>query len=116
MDIKRINPGARMSQAVVHGDTVYLAGHVAQDTTADVAGQTQQILARIEEVLSQAGSDKSRLLSATIWLADVNDYDAINEVWDAWVVPGNPPARACVESKLAGSEYRIEIAVIAARG
>ncbi len=113
--IQRINAGTRMSQAVVHGDTVYLAGHVAQDTSQDAAGQMRQILERFDAVLEQAGSDKSLLLSATIWLADISAYDAINEVWDAWVAPGNPPARACVESKLAGSHYVVEVAAIAAR-
>ena len=116
MTIQRINAGPRMSGAVIHGDTLYVSGHVADDTTADVAGQTSQILARIEKVLAQGGSDKSKLLSATVWLSDVAAYDQMNEVWDAWVVAGNPPARACVESRLAGPDYKVEIAVIAARG
>lgn len=115
MSIQRLHSNARMSQAVVHGDTVYLAGQVAQDTTADVAGQTSQILARVEALLAEAGSSKAHLLSATVWLADIADYDAINPVWDAWVAPGQLPARACVEARLAGPEYRIEIGVIAAR-
>jgi enamine deaminase RidA (YjgF/YER057c/UK114 family) len=102
-----------MSRAVVHGDTVYLSGHVASDTSDGVASQTQQILARIEDVLTQAGSDKSRILSANVWLADIASYDEMNEVWDAWVVPGAPPARATVEAKLAG-DYKVEISVIAA--
>lgn len=113
--IERINPGPRMSQAVIHGDTIYTAGLVADDTEADVAGQTQQILAKLERLLAQAGSDKSKLVSATIWLADIASYDAINHVWDAWIAPGEPPARACVQSPLAGAEYLIEIAAIAAR-
>jgi len=115
MSITRIKPGPRLSHAVVHGDTIYIAGTVARDTGADVAGQTRQILARIDEVLAEAGSDKSRLLSATVWLADATSYDAMNAVWDAWVVTGAPPARACVEAKLASPEYKIEIAAIAAR-
>ncbi|HEV2878564.1 MAG TPA: RidA family protein [Candidatus Eremiobacteraceae bacterium] len=115
MPIERINPQRRLSHAVVHGDTVYVAGTVARDTDADVVGQTRQILSTIDAVLAEAGTDKSKLLSATVWLADVASYDAMNSVWDAWVSPGAPPARACVESKLAGSEYKVEIAAIAAR-
>lgn len=104
-----------MSQAVVHGDTIYIAGQVAGDTTADAAGQTKQILAKIESLLREAGSDKSKLLSANIWLADVASYDAMNKVWDAWVTPGSPPARATVGSPLAGPQFLVEIAAIAAR-
>lgn len=115
MSIQRLKAGARMSQAVIHGDTVYLAGQVADDTSADPAGQTRQILAKIDALLAEAGSSKDRLLSATVWLADVGDYDAINAIWDAWVVPGSPPARACVGAPLAGPGYRIEIGAIAAR-
>jgi enamine deaminase RidA (YjgF/YER057c/UK114 family) len=115
MSIQRLKAGARMSQAVIHGDTVYLAGQVADDTSADVAGQTCQILAKIDALLAEADSSRDRLLSATVWLADVEDYDAINAVWDAWVVPGSLPARACVGAPLAGPEYRIEIGAVAAR-
>jgi enamine deaminase RidA (YjgF/YER057c/UK114 family) len=115
MSIERINPGRRLSQAVLHGDTVYVAGIVADDTSGDVVGQTRQILAKLEDVLASAGSDKSRILSATVWLADATSYDAMNSVWDAWVATGAAPARACVEAKLTGSEYRVEIAAIAAR-
>jgi len=104
-----------MSQAVVHGDTIYIAGQVAGDTTADAAGQTKQVLAKIESLLREAGSDKSKLLSANIWLADVASYDAMNKVWDAWVTPGSPPARATVGSPLAGPQFLVEIAAIAAR-
>lgn len=115
MTIQRLHSNQRMSQAVIHGDTVYLAGQVAGDTSADVAGQTAQILARIDALLAEAGSSKAHILSAVVWLADIADYDKINPVWDAWVAPGQPPARACVEARLAGPEYRIEIGVIAAR-
>ena len=110
-----MHPGPRMSQAVVHGDTIYIAGQIAGDTTADAAGQTKQILAKIESLLREAGSDKSKLLSANIWLADVASYDAMNKVWDAWVTPGSPPARATVGSPLAGPQFLVEIAAIAAR-
>jgi enamine deaminase RidA (YjgF/YER057c/UK114 family) len=114
--IERIKTGPRMSQAVVHGDTVYLAGQVADDPSADVAGQTRQILAKIDSLLAEAGSDKTRILSANIWLADISTFGDMNQVWDAWVPQGHAPARATVESKLAAPQYRVEIGVIAARG
>ena len=112
--IKRIEAGPRMSQAVVHGQTVYVAGQVAGDTAADVSGQTRQILARIDALLAAAGTDKSRLLSATIYLANIGTFAAMNYVWDAWVAPGATPARATVEAALAAPEYTVEIVVIAA--
>lgn len=116
MSIKRLHSGPRMSQAVIHGDTVYLAGQVAQNAPdAPVAEQTKDILARIDELLAEAGSDKSKLLSATIWLSDISTFNEMNALWDAWVDPANPPARACVESKLAAPKFNVEIAVIAAR-
>ena len=104
-----------MSQAVVYGDTVYLAGQVADDPSADVAGQTQQILAKIDSLLAEAGTDKTRILSANIWLADISTLGELNQVWDAWVPQGYAPARATVESKLAAPQYRVEIGVVAAR-
>jgi enamine deaminase RidA (YjgF/YER057c/UK114 family) len=113
MTIKRIKVGPRMSQAVVHGDTVYLAGQVADDTSADVAGQTRQILTTIEGLLAEAGTDKSKIISANVWLSDMSTFNEMNAVWDAWVVPGDPPARACVESRLAWPEFKVEIMVIA---
>ena len=112
--IKRIEGGPRMSQAVVHGTTVYVAGQVATDTAADVSGQTRQILTRIDALLAAAGTDKSRLLAATIYLADISTFAAMNYVWDSWVVPGATPARATVEAALAAPEYSVEIVVIAA--
>ena len=114
MTIRRIKTGPRMSQAVVHGNTVYLAGQVADDPSADVAGQTRQILAKIDALLAEAGSDKTRILSANIWLADISTFGEMNQVWDAWVPQGHAPARATVESKLAAPQYRVEIGVIAA--
>jgi enamine deaminase RidA (YjgF/YER057c/UK114 family) len=114
MPIKRFNTGPRMSQAVAHGDTLYLAGQVADDANADVAGQTRQILAKIDALLAAAGSDKTRLLSANIWLADIGTFAEMNGVWDKWVAPGHTPARATVEAKLAAPQYKVEIAVIAA--
>jgi enamine deaminase RidA (YjgF/YER057c/UK114 family) len=115
MSIERIKVGSRMSQAVIHGDTVYLAGQVADDTSADVAGQTHQILAKIDGLLREAGTDKAKILSANVWLSDISTFNQMNEVWDAWVTPGSPPARACVESKLAAPQYTVEIMVVAAR-
>jgi enamine deaminase RidA (YjgF/YER057c/UK114 family) len=116
MSIERKQVGARMSQIVCHGDTVYLAGQVAQDAAGQPAGaQMANILERIDGLLAEAGSDKSKLLSATIWLADMRDFDAINEVWDAWVPEGEAPARACVESKLAFTKFTVEVGIIAAR-
>ena len=112
--VKRIEPGPRYSQAVVHGKVVYLAGQVATDTSADVAGQTHQVLASIERVLAAAGSDKTRILTATIYLADMANFAAMNQVWDAWVAPGAAPTRATVEGKLATPAYKIEIVVTAA--
>ena len=116
MSIKRFDVGPRMSQAVVHNDTVYLAGQVARNKPGgSVTEQTKDILAGIDRLLAEAGSDKSRLLSANIWLADIATFEEMNAVWDAWVTPGNPPCRACVESKLASPQYTVEIMVTAAR-
>ena len=115
MSIKRIDVGARMSQAVVHGDTVYTAGQVAQNAPGgSVTDQTKDILAAIDRLLAAAGTDKSKLLSASIWLADIGDFDEMNAVWDAWVSPGDTPCRACVESKLASPKFTVEIMVTAA--
>ncbi|WP_061934576.1 RidA family protein [Aureimonas sp. AU22] len=113
MSIRRIEPGRRMSAAVIHGNTVYLAGQVGNPGD-DVTQQTQTVLAEIDRLLAEAGTDKSKLLSTTIWLADMKDFGAMNAVWDAWVDPANPPARATGESALAGPEYRVEIIVVAA--
>jgi enamine deaminase RidA (YjgF/YER057c/UK114 family) len=115
-DINRLTPGPRMSQAVIHGNTVYLAGQVAQNAQGKpVAEQTRDILASIDRLLGEAGSSKERLLSATIWLADIGTFAEMNSVWDAWVAPGNTPARACVEAKLAAPQFTVEIGIIAAR-
>lgn len=114
MSITRYGAGARMSQAVVHGDTVYLAGQVADDTSEGVAGQTAQILAKIDARLAEAGSDKSKLLSANLWITDMRFFNEMNKVWDAWVSPGNTPCRACVEATLAAPQYQVEIMVTAA--
>ena len=115
MSIQRLQPGKRLSAAVVHGDTIYLAGQIAGDASADVKGQTQQILKKIDDLLAAAGSSKSKLLSATIWLADMRYFDDMNSVWDAWMDPANPPARATVEARLAAPKYVVEIAGVAAK-
>jgi len=112
--IQRLHSNARMSQAVVANGFVFLAGQVADDTGADVAGQTAQILAKIDALLAEAGADKRRIVSASIWLADHRSFNDMNAVWDTWVPEGAAPARACVESKLAFPQYTVEIGVIAA--
>ncbi len=105
-----------MSQAVVHGATIYLAGQVAdQAKGASVSEQTKEILSSIDRLLAEAGSDKTRILSATIYLADIATFAEMNTVWDAWVPAGNAPARATVEAKLAAPAYTVEIACIAAK-
>ena len=114
--IKRIGAGARMSKAVVHGDVVYTAGQVGDKSKGgSVAEQTKEILDVIDEILEEAGSEKSRILSATIYLADIATFGEMNSVWDAWVDKAHPPARATVEAKLVTPDYKVEIAVIAAR-
>jgi enamine deaminase RidA (YjgF/YER057c/UK114 family) len=105
-----------MSQAVVHGDTVYLSGQVAQNARGQsVTAQTQDVLAAIDGLLAQTGSDKSKVLSATIWITDMRTFAEMNEVWDAWIDAANPPVRACVESRLAAPGFDVEIGIIAAK-
>ena len=113
-DITRLHPGPRMSQAVIHGDLVFLAGQVGEPGQS-VADQARTALAKVERLLAEAGSSRARILSATIWLADMADFAEMNAVWDAWVDPANPPARATGEARLATSEYRFEVIVVAAR-
>ncbi len=116
MTVERKHTNERMSQIVIHGDTVYLAGQVAVDAAGELSGaQMKNILDRIDGLLGEAGSDKSQILSATIWLADMRDFDAINQAWDTWVPEGNAPARACVEAKLAFTTFIVEVGVVAAR-
>jgi len=114
MTIQRMNVGKRLSEIVIHGNTVYLAGEVPDDGTLDITGQTEQVLAKIEKGLKQAGSDKTKLLSAQIFLPDMKDFAAMNAVWEKWVVPGQTPARATIEAKLANPAYKVEIMCIAA--
>jgi enamine deaminase RidA (YjgF/YER057c/UK114 family) len=114
MSIKRINPGKRMSEAVVHNGTIYMAGQVADDPKADVVNQTRQVLASIDRILAEAGSDKTKILQAQIFLANIGDFAAMNSVWDTWVPQGHTPARATIEAALATPDYLVEIKVIAA--
>ena len=114
MPITRLHVGPRLSQVAIHGNVVYTAGIVASDPSADAAGQTRQVLGLIDGYLAEAGTDKTKLLSVTIWLADIKDFAAMNAVWDAWVPAGNTPPRACVEAKLAAPQYKVEIRVQAA--
>ncbi len=116
MTIQRFESGPRMSRVVVHGDTVYLAGLTADATVGkSVAEQTKEILAKIDALLKQGGTDKSKLLQAVIWLQDIRTVDEFNQIWDAWVVPGQTPARACIEARLQSPGKMVEIQVTAAR-
>jgi enamine deaminase RidA (YjgF/YER057c/UK114 family) len=115
MSITRHEPSPILSQAVQHGDTVYLAGVVAKNLSQDVKGQTKQILDDIDRLLAKCGSNKSKVLSATIWVTDIRNRAPMNEVWTAWVDKQNMPARACVEAKLADPNALVEIMVIAAK-
>jgi enamine deaminase RidA (YjgF/YER057c/UK114 family) len=119
MSIQRIEitqgPGPRMSRVVVHGDTVYVAGLTAQDTSQDIKGQTKQILDRIDSFLAQAGTNKSKLLHANLWIKDMAMFADMNSVWNAWVDPQNPPVRACVRADMARPEVLLEIMVTAAK-
>ena len=114
MTITRLHAGPRMSQAVIHGDTVYLAGQVGAPG-ASVTEQTKAVLAQIDSLLAEAGSAKAKILSATIWLADMGDFAEMNAVWDTWVDSANAPARATGEASLATPDYKVEIIVVAAR-
>lgn len=115
MSITRKHTNARMSQSVAHGGLVYLAGQVAQNAPgAPVADQTRDILARVDALLAEAGTDKSKILSANIWVTDMGTFGEMNAVWDAWVPKGHAPARACVEARLASPDYTVEIMVVAA--
>jgi enamine deaminase RidA (YjgF/YER057c/UK114 family) len=114
MSIQRFNVGKRLSEAVVHGNTIYLAGEVPDDSAKDITGQTEEVLAKIDALLKKAGSDKSKILSAQIFLPDMKDFAGMNVAWEKWVVPGQAPARATIEAKLANPAYKVEIMCIAA--
>jgi len=112
--IKRLQPGARMSEGTVHNGVVYLAGQVAVGGATGIREQVREVLDAIDKLLAEAGSHKSNILRAQIFLADLADFPALNEVWDGWVVPGATPARATVQAKLARPEWKVEIVVTAA--
>lgn len=113
MTIKRLHTGTRMSQIVIHNNTVYLAGQVGEPG-ASVAEQTRQAIAEVEKLLAEAGTDANHILQTVIWLADINDFEEMNSVWDAWVPAGHAPARACGEARLATPDYKVELIVTAA--
>jgi len=115
MSITRHHGNQRMSQIVIHGDTIYLAGQVAADASADITVQTQQVLQKVDALLAEAGSDNSKILSAQIWIASIGHFAAMNAVWDAWVPDGHAPARACIEARLASPDLLVEVGIIAAR-
>lgn len=112
--IQRFDVGARMSEMAVHNGTVYLAGQIADDAMQDIAGQTRQVLAAVDALLARAGSDKSKILMAQIFLVDLADFDGMNAVWDAWVTAGHTPPRATVQAQLAKPGWKIEMVVTAA--
>ena len=114
MTIQRHNVGKRLSEIVVHNGTVYLAGEVPDDTSRDITAQTEEVLGKIDRLLKQVGTDKSRLISAQIFLRDMGDFAGMNAAWEKWVVPGQTPARATVEAKLANPAYKVEIMCVAA--
>jgi enamine deaminase RidA (YjgF/YER057c/UK114 family) len=114
MQIQRYDVGPRMTQCVVHNNTVYLCGQTAENKADSAAGQTKHILARIDELLAQVGSSKSKLLQVQIWLADIRYYDEMNAVWDAWVDPANTPGRATCEARMAYPNVLVEIIATAA--
>ena len=114
MTIQRLHVGKRLSAAVIHDGLVCLAGQVPEDGTLDITGQTESVLATIDRLLREAGTDKSKLLWAQIFLPDMKDFAAMNAVWEKWVVPGQTPARATVEAKLANPAYKVEIMATAA--
>jgi len=112
--IRRIEPNKRLSAAVVHGGIVYVSGQVPETLHATVEVQTREILAKIDRLLREAGTDKSKLITANVWLADIMTFDEMNRPWEAWLAPGAAPARATVEARIANPGYRVEIACSAA--
>jgi enamine deaminase RidA (YjgF/YER057c/UK114 family) len=111
---KHIGPGPRLSAAVVHNGIVYVSGQVPDTPYADVGTQTREILAKIDAILAEAGTDKRRVLNASVWLSDIMTFDDMNKPWEAWVAPGPAPARATVEARIANPRFRVEIALVAA--
>ncbi len=115
MSITRKHTNQRMSQMVIHGDTVYLAGQVAKDSTANITVQTQQVLEKVDALLAEAGSDNTKILSAQVWISNIGHFTAMNQVWDAWLPEGNAPARACIEARLASPDLLVEVGIVAAK-
>ena len=113
MSITRLHKGPRMSQIVMHGDMIYLSGQVGYGD--DVKEQTKSMLNSVDELLAEAGSSKSNILSATIWLSTMDNFADMNEIWDAWIDPENPPARACGEAKLATPDFLVEVIITAVK-
>ena len=114
MEITRLHVGKRLSEVAIHNGTVYLAGQIADDTSADIVGQTREVLGHVDRLLGEAGSDKSCILSCQIYIADIAHFGGMNEVWDAWVASGHTPPRATVQAKLANPAVLVEIVIIAA--
>lgn len=115
MSIERFHVGRRLSEMAINHNTIYLAGQVAEDASQDISGQTRQVLAAIDKLLAEAGSDKTKLLQVTIYIADMSDFLGMNAVWDEWVVAGATPPRATVQASLAKPEWKVEMVVVAAR-
>jgi enamine deaminase RidA (YjgF/YER057c/UK114 family) len=115
MVVQRHNVGKRLSEIVIHNGTIYLAGEVPEDTAKDITGQTEEVLAKIDKLLALAGSDKTKILSAQIFLPDMKDFAGMNVAWEKWVVAGHTPARATIEAKLANPAFKVEIMCIAAQ-
>ncbi|NVD99523.1 MULTISPECIES: RidA family protein [unclassified Massilia] len=115
MEITRLHVGKRLSEVAIHNNTVYLAGQIAENTENDIQGQTREVLGHVDRLLAEAGSDKTCILSAQIYLADLADFAGMNEEWDAWVPGGHTPPRATVQAKLANPAWRVEIVVVAAQ-
>ncbi|OYO29699.1 RidA family protein [Janthinobacterium sp. PC23-8] len=114
MEITRLHVGKRLSEVAIHNGTIYLAGQIAEDTTQDINGQTREVLGHIDRLLAEAGSDKTCILSCQIYIADMQHFAGMNEVWDDWVAAGHTPPRATVEAKLANPACLVEIVIIAA--
>ena len=113
MEIKRLHVGRRLSEVAIHNETVYLAGQIAEDTAQDISGQTREVLGHVDRLLTEAGSDKTCILMCQIYIKDMADFPAMNEVWDEWVAQGHTPPRATVEARLANPEVLVEIVVTA---
>jgi enamine deaminase RidA (YjgF/YER057c/UK114 family) len=115
MEITRLHVGKRLSEVAIHGETIYLAGQIAEDTGADIVGQTREVLGHVDRLLTEAGSDKTCILSCQIYISDMANFSGMNEVWDEWVAPGHTPPRATVEAKLANPACLVEIVITAAK-